>query len=267
MAILKDTLDFVTTPSNLFLLLACVALVALVLQWRRSAITCLALSLTGFLAFGFTSLSEVLIAPLTTRFPPVDLAQADPPFGLIVLGAGLSEGHANHYGALMELENGGEAIPITALLAQRFPDARIIVSGGNGSNFPPAPLRGADGMRRLLMEFGIDDDRIAIDPNSTTTTQRVHNTLDLVGGDRDQDWWVITPAHRMPRLMGAYRKVGFEPTPYPIDFKWIPPFDPSYFYKFSDGLRLTDTGAKEWRGLLFYYLTDKIDTLYPGPNP
>ncbi len=264
---LKDAVDLVSTPSNFFLLLVCFALFALIFRWRRSAIVSLTLGLTGFFTFGFTSFSEVMIAPLVTRFPPVDLTDVDPPFGLIVLGAGLSEAHANHYGALMDLEDGGEAVPTAALLAERFPDARIILSGGSGTDFPPAPLRGADGMRRLLLEFGVSDDRITIDPNSTTTAQRVQNTLAIVGDDHQQNWWVITPAHRMPRLMGAYRKLGFDPTPYPIDFKWIPPMDPGYFYRFSDGLRLTDIGAKEWRGLVYYYLTDKIDTLYPGPTP
>jgi uncharacterized SAM-binding protein YcdF (DUF218 family) len=265
MSLLRNVLDFLTTPSTLFLAVACLALLALLIGWRRGAISCLALSLGGFIAFGITSLSEVMIAPLVTRFPPVDLAQAEPPFGLIVLGAGLNEVHAAHNGALMELEDGGEAVPIAALLARRFPKARIILSGGTGTDVPPAPLRATDGMRRLLMEFGVSEDRIMTDPNSPSTALRARNTLALVGEDRDQVWWVITPAHRMPRLMGAYRKIGFDPTPYPIDFKWIPPFSPTYVYGFTDGLALSDAGAKEWRGLLFYYLTDKIDTLFPGP--
>ncbi len=263
---LKTLIDFITTPSTFLLLLAFLSLLALLIGWRRRAIGCLTLSLTGFVGFGFTSLSEVLIAPLSARFPAVDLALAEPPFGLIVLGAGLNEVHAHHNNALIELEDGGEAIPTVALLAQRYPDARIILSGGSGTDFPPAPLRAVDGMRRVLLEYGIAADRITFDPHSPSTVARAQNTLALVGDDADQVWWVITPAHRMPRLIGVYRKLGFEPVPYPIDFKWIPPFDFSYFYHFSDGLRLTDLGAHEWRGLLLYYLTDKTETLFPGPH-
>lgn len=265
MSVLRAVLDFLTTPSTLFLAMAGLAFLALLIGWRRSGLNCLAFSLGGFFAFGFTSLCEVLIAPLVTRFPPVDLARADPPFGIIVLGAGLSEVHAAHNGALMELEDGGEAIPITALLARRYPDARIILSGGSGTDFPPPPQRATDGMRRILLEFGVSQDRIMIDPDSPSTALRASNTLALVGEDRDQVWWVITPAHRMPRLIGAYRRIGFNPTPYPIDFKFIPPISPTYFYGFIDGLSLSDAGAKEWRGLLFYYLTGRIDTLFPGP--
>ncbi|MEL6681096.1 MAG: YdcF family protein [Pseudomonadota bacterium] len=263
---LKTIIDFLTTPSTLFLALVCVALIALLARWRRSAISFLTLGIAGFITFGFTSLSEVLIAPLVTRFPPVDLSQTQPPFGLIILGAGLNEVHARHNQALLEFEDGAEAVPTAALLAQRYPNARIIVSGGSGTNFPPEPLRGVDGMRRVLTELGVAEDRIVIDPNSPSTEARARNTLALVGEDTDKVWWVITPAHRMPRLIGTYRKLGFEPVPYPVDFKWIPPFDFTYLYQFSDGLHLTDAGAHEWRGLLFYYLTGKMDTLFPGPR-
>lgn len=262
---IKTAVDFLTTPSSALLVLVALALLALLLHRRRLAISCLVVSLTGFVAFGFTALSEVMIAPLTSRFPPVDLATAAPPFGLIVLGGGMDEAHAIHYGTPMELTNGGEAIPITALLAQRYPAARIILSDGNGTDFPPAPFRPSDGMLRVLQDFGVARDRIMVDTRSPTTAARVINTLAMVGDDRDQVWWVITPAHRMPRVIGTYRAKNFSPVAYPIDFKWIPPIDFSYTYAFLDGLQLSDMGAHEWRGLLFYYLKGRIDTLFPAP--
>ncbi|MGK0369816.1 MAG: uncharacterized SAM-binding protein YcdF (DUF218 family) [Glaciecola sp.] len=266
MLFLKTLIDFITTPSHFLFLLAALALIMLLLRKRRSAITFLAVSLTGFIAFGFTSLSEVMIAPLVTRFPPIDLTVAEPPFGLIVLGGGMNETHAQYNGAFMDLIDGGEAIPITVLLAQRYPNAKIILSDGNGTAFPPAPLRPTDGMMRVLKAFGIAADRVRIDTQSPSTAARISNSLRLIGNDRDQIWWVITPAHRMPRVIGTFRKENFNPVPYPIDFEWIPPFDPGYTYGLLDGLRLTDMGAHEWRGLMFYYIDGKIDDLFPSPQ-
>jgi uncharacterized SAM-binding protein YcdF (DUF218 family) len=267
MRFVMPVIEFLTTPSMLFLTLGLAALLALLVGWRRGAILCLSCSLGGFVGFGVTSLSEVMVAPLVTRFPPVDLDRAAPPFGLIVVGAGLNELTAEHTGALMDLEDGGEAVPIVALLARRYPDARIIVSSGHGGPYPAAPLRAVDGARRVLTAFGVDENRIRIDPDAATTFMHAENTLALVGPDRDKTWWVITPAHRMPRLIGVYRHLGFEPVPYPVDFQWIPPFSLTYFYDLTAGLALTDIGAKEWRGLLLYYLTGRIDSLFPGPQP
>jgi len=265
MSVFSSIVDVLTTPSSLFLTLSLGGFACLAAGFRRGAFAGLTLGLAGFLGFGVTSLSEVMIAPLVARFPPVDLSLAEPPFGLIVLGAGLNEIYASHMGVPLELEEGGEAVPVAALLARRYPEARIVVSGG-GSAWPPAPLRAVDGMRRVLMEFGVAADRIEIDARSQTTAQRAENTLRLIGEDRDKTWWVITPAHKMPRLIGVYRQLGFDPVPYPVDFKWMPPFSLTYFYGLTDGLALTDAAAKEWLGLTLYYMTGKTDALFPGPT-
>jgi len=263
MIILRTILEFLTTPSNFFFLLSVVAIFAMTMGRRRSAITFLSLSLLGFAGFGYTSLSEVMIAPLVARFSPVDLEKAEPPFGLIVLGGGMNEVHAVHNDALMDLGDGGEAVPIAVLLSQRYPDAKILLIDGAGPI--SAPRRPVDGMERVAREFGISSDRIMTGPNSTSTLERVSVAIDMIGDTRDQDWWVISPAHRLPRVIGTFRKLGFEPMPYPIDFEWVPPIDPTYRYALLDGLRLTDLGAHEWRGLLSYYLSGKIDALFPGP--
>ena len=120
-------------------------------------------------------------------------------------------------------------------------------------------------MERVLHSFGVAPERISVDTQSATTLARVQNTLALVGDDRDAVWWVITPAHRMPRVIGTYRANDFNPVPYPIDFEWIPPIDLTYTYALLDGLRLTDKGAHEWRGLVFYYLRGRTQVLFPAP--
>ncbi|KIC45509.1 hypothetical protein RA28_10540 [Ruegeria sp. ANG-S4] len=263
MTFLIIVINFLTTPSNMFFCLIFLGLFALVIWWRRTALICLAMGVAGFGLLGYTSLSEVLIAPLVARFPPIVLEDASPPFGLIVLGGGMNEVHAAHNNALMDLGDGGEAVPIAVLLAKRFPSAKILLIDGAGST--PSPYRPAEGMERVMTAFGISPDRISIDPVTMTTQDRVRSALSLIGDDRDQDWWVIAPSHRMPRIIGVFRAHGFEPIPYPIDFEWIPPFDPFYRYALLDGLRLTDKGAHEWRGLLFYHLRGYTSEFFPGP--
>ncbi len=263
MILLKTVIDFLTTPSNVLFLFMLAGLLAVVARWKRTALTCLILGVTGFGLFGYTSLGEGIIAPLVTRFPPVVADDLPEPFGLIVLGGGMNEVHAAHNNALMDLGDGGEAVPIAVLLAKRFAGAKILLIDGAGST--PSPFRPAEGMQRVMIAFGISPDRIAIDPVTMTTRDRVRSALSLIGTDRDRTWWVIAPAHRMPRIVGVFRRQGFEPVPYPIDFEWIPPFDPTYLYALLDGLRLTDKGAHEWRGLFFYYLQGYTSALFPGP--
>ncbi|MEP1612827.1 MAG: YdcF family protein [Roseobacter sp.] len=260
-----SVLAFITVPSNFLILLIVIGLCLFVLRWRRLGISAIGLGTAGFLTFGYTSAGELLMAPLVSRFPPVVLENAPEPFGIILVGSGINEVHANRTGALMELTEDGDGVPITALLARRFPQAHIIVSSGSGSSGTPAPLRPADGIRRILLELGIAEDRITIEPNSGSTFETARNAIALIGEDIDETWWVITSAHRMPRLIGAFRKLGGRPVPYPVDFRWIPPFSPFYTYQFTEGMGMTDTATKEWLGLMMYWYQNKTTNYFPAP--
>lgn len=256
MGTLRGILDFLLVPSNLFFLLAFVALAALFLGRIRLAKGCLAGSVAGFFLFGYSSASELMMIPLDTRFPPLDLATAPPPDGIIVPGGMILEKHAATRGTLVEFSgDGAEAVPTVAILARRYPQARIITSGGDE----------AEGARRILIASGIDPARIQSDPSSGSTTQRVQNVLRLIGEDRTGTWWLVTSAHRMPRTIGTFRKAGLDPVPCPVDYRWIPPTLITWFYGLREGLALTDAAAHEWVGLVFYRVTGKTDTLFPGP--
>lgn len=266
MSFLKGIADHLATPSNLLFLLLLTGLVALLLRARRTGMLCTGAAVAGLLLFGCTALGAALMAPLATRFPAVDPAAAAEPFGIILLGGGVNETFADHYGALVEFSEGGEIVTTAALLAARFPAARIVVSAGRGGDDPAAPLREADGIRRVLIAFGVDPERIAIDAHPQTTMGRVTNSLALVGADRGETWWVITEAHRMPRLIGSFRQLGFDPVPAPVDFRWMPPFEPLAVQPLLDGLRTTDEAVHEWLGLLVYRWTGRMDSLFPGPD-
>lgn len=257
MTVVRSALDFLLIPSNLFFLLALVALIALIFRRIRLARGCLAGSLAGFFLFGYSSAAELMMIPLDTRFPPLDMDTAPPPDGIIVPGGMILTPYMDVRGTAIEFYgDGAEAVPTVAILARRFPEARIITSGEDE----------ADGARRILMALGINLARIQIDPSSGSTAQRVRNVIELIGPDRDKTWWLVTSSYRMPRTIGAFRKAGLDPIAYPVDFRWIPPTLITWFYKLREGLMLTDLAAHEWAGLVFYRLTGKTDTLFPGPS-
>ncbi|MBI3436363.1 MAG: YdcF family protein, partial [Proteobacteria bacterium] len=68
--------------------------------------------------------------------------------------------------------------------------------------------------------------------------------------------------------IGAFRQAGFALEAYPVDWRtggradfWRP------FHTLGDGLRRTDTAAREWAGLAVYWLTGRSPELFPGPRP
>ncbi|WP_299648870.1 YdcF family protein [uncultured Tateyamaria sp.] len=259
---MRTVFVFLTTPSNALVLLIVLGLGLMLLRWRRLGMSAALLGTVGLLTFGYSSAGELLMAPLVSRFAPPDLETVSAPFGIIVTGDGVNEVSSRTTGALMELTEAGDSVPISALLALRYPNAQLILIGGSGH---PRPTRPADGMRRILMEFGVDEDRITIDADSLSTHERVTNAMGVIGADRDKTWWLVTSAHRMPRAIGVFRAQGLEPIPYPVDFRWIPPFDPLYTYPLTEGLAMTDTAAKEWLGMLLYRMQGKTQTYFPAP--
>jgi hypothetical protein len=72
----------------------------------------------------------------------------------------------------------------------------------------------------------------------------------------------------MPRAIGAFREAGLEVEAWPVDYRTrgaqdlARPFD-----KVSEGLRRVDVAAREWVGLLAYWLRGRSDALFPAPRP
>ncbi len=60
---------------------------------------------------------------------------------------------------------------------QKHPDARVIVSGGQGRG---EDITEAEAMRRYLIANGIDEDRILLEPNATSTMENFMLSKELI---------------------------------------------------------------------------------------
>ena len=89
----------------------------------------------------------------------------------------------------------------------------------------------------------------------------------LVSPKSGERWLLVTSAHHMPRSVGIFRKVGFEVELYLVDLRTGGRDD---LLKFSDHfvewLSFVDTAAREWMGLVAYWITGKSSEFFPGPN-
>lgn len=98
---------------------------------------------------------------------------------------------------------------------------------------------------------------------------RVQNALfakDLAQPAAGERWLVVTSAFHMPRTMGVFRAVGFDVVAYPVDYRTAG--SASLFRPFgfvSEGLRRTDVAAKEWIGLVTYYVSGRTEAVFPSP--
>jgi uncharacterized SAM-binding protein YcdF (DUF218 family) len=70
----------------------------------------------------------------------------------------------------------------------------------------------------------------------------------------------------MPRAVGCFRKVGFPVDPWPIDYRTPGRVDVRFHDSIPKGLRQLDIAAKEYIGLVAYYLAGRTNALLPGPE-
>jgi len=116
--------------------------------------------------------------------------------------------------------------------------------------------------------FGIARSRIEVEDRSRDTDENARFSKSLAKPRATERWLLVTSAHHMPRSIGAFRRAGFPVDAYPVDWRTRGTSDLARpFQSVSDGLRRTDTAAREWIGLLVYYMSGRIGELFPAPLP
>jgi uncharacterized SAM-binding protein YcdF (DUF218 family) len=225
---------------------------------RRVAIFCGAI----LLVIAFTPVSVWLIRPLEDRFA-LPSAEMGAPTGIIVLGGAIDDeiGQARHQVSFGE---GAGRLTEAAILARRYPQARIIYTGGSSSLIGRPSAESAEA-KKLLVALGVDADRIELEERSRNTDENARFTRDLVAPKSGEIWLLVTSAYHMPRSMGLFRKAGFNVIAYPVDFHSNGDSrDWRMVAEATSRLRLFDIAAHEWTGLIAYRLAGKIDDWFPG---
>ena len=260
---LSKVLGFFTMPSNL-LLLICAAGVALTFTRFARAGRRIAAAGIGLLALaGLSPLANALILPLEQRFPSWD-ASRGPPTGIVVLGGAIGPATSDGRGE-PALNEAAERMTVVADLARRFPDARIVFTGGNDNLLRQS---GSEAQYALLLfeSFGIPRARIELEAVSRNTAENAAFTKAMVKPRPGERWLLVTSAHHMPRAVGIFRAARFPVEAYPVDWRTRGVIDLARpFPTLGDGLRRTDTAMREWVGLLAYWLTGRTSELFPAP--
>lgn len=259
---LSKIIWFFFQPSTFLVLLGLLgACLLFTRSWRLGrAVT--VLSTAGIAIAGFSPLGQAVILPLEQRFaqPPVD---APAPDGIIVLG-GSFDTLVSPARTTPELNEAAERLTTLVGLARRYPNARIVFSGGSGHLLYEG-AKEADLARGMLAAAGLEPERLILESVSRNTFQNAVLTKSVVTPRTGERWLLVTSAYHMPRAVGCFRRVGFPVVPYPVDYRTRGPQDLLRpFDKASEGLRRVDLAMREWVGLLVYWLTGRTSDFLPG---
>lgn len=253
-----------TRPGMLLMLLLVMGLILLFrTRFVRTGRALLVAAAGIVVIAGFLPLSTWLILPLEERFPRADLS-AKPVDGIVVLGGAEDSRVATGRG-VQAFNEAGERFTEAVALARRYPDAKIIFTGG-AIEILMRPTIGADAAGRIFSDLGIGSDRLRLERAARNTYENAALTRDIANPQPEERWLLVTSAWHMPRSIGIFRQAGFPVEAWPVDYRttgvddaFVPFFNP------LEGLRRFDFVAKEWVALTVNWLSGRSDALLPAP--
>jgi uncharacterized SAM-binding protein YcdF (DUF218 family) len=232
-------------------------------RFARAGRRLLVFSVLLIAVVGLSPLGNILILPLEQRFPPWNESRGEPD-GIVVLGGAISPELSLVRGEV-SLNESAERVTVVAALARRYPQARIVYSGGNGALIVREGTE-AEFALKILQSFGIDPARLVAEDRSRNTAENALFSKQVAHPKPGERWLLVTSAYHMPRSMGAFRQAGFEVEAYPVDYRIRGPGDMLItFSSVSEGFGRTDTAMREWVGLLAYWVSGRSSALFPGP--
>jgi len=264
--VLSKTVGILLLPTNFLIALGILGIVLLFTRLASLGRVLMVISIALLAICGFSPLGNLLLYPLEHRFGPWQTKDAQGGVdGIVVLGgsvdADLSVAHQ-----VPIVRTAGDRIIAAAALARRFPNARILFTGGS-ANLISNDAREADYAVEIFESLGIDKSRLIIERASRNTYENAVYSKALVAPKPGETWLLVTSAFHMPRSVGLFRKVGFAVEPCPVDWRVGGSEDLFSFTVLpGEGLGRTDTAVREWVGLVAYRLRGRIDELFPGPD-
>jgi len=254
--ILSKVFWVLARPLNFMFLCMVMGAVFLRLGWRRTGCILFAIAAIFLAMFGFTQLPDLIIHEMETAIPA--RMPEEPPAGIIVLGGGLG---ANNQTTVTgyHLQEASDRMITGLVLKRRFPQARLIYSGGT-----PALTGGdrpeTDAASALAADLFGPDFAIEFESRSQNTWQNAEYTARMLGDERSRPFLLVTSGFHMRRALGCFRKAGVNVYPVPTDFRADEISPPFLSGDMAGQFLKLNLAVKELFGLFSYRLTGRTDS-------
>lgn len=261
--VLSKTLGYMLIPVNFLIGIGLLGALLLATRFARLGRRLLVASVVLLAVCGFSPLGSWVLYPLEARFPPWDPARGAPD-GIVVLGGSIdADISAAHDVAV--IRGAADRITAAAALAHRYPNARLIFSGGS-ANLVSTDAKEADYAASMFESLGVAKGRLIMERLSRNTLENAEFSKAIAAPKSGERWLLVTSAYHMPRSVGLFRYVGFAVEPYPVDWRVGGSAGLLDFHKLAaEGLASVDVGFREWMGLIAYRISGKTGELLPGP--
>lgn len=214
-------------------------------------------------ALSLLPIPDIVVGTLEQRFPRPD-PLPERVDGIVLLGGAQIPRMTREYGT-PALNGGANTVTTFLWLARRYPAAKLVFTGGSGDPMEQS-LTEAETLRLFLVQQGFDADRVLYEDRSRNTYENALLSKPLAEPQAGETWILVTQALHVPRSVGAFRKVGWEVTPYSEVYRYgrSVRFGPPA--NIREALAIFSTGVREWIGLLAYWITGRSESFLPKPR-
>lgn len=205
---------------------------------------------------GWEPLPDALLRRLESSYPVIKSGTPLQAFtGVVVLGGALEPSYVLKGNEQPALNSAAERMTMPVSLLRQFPHLRLLFTGGDGELFAEG-LSEAERAKIFFDSLGVSPQKVIYESKSRTTFENAKLSAELPGVNPSQPWLLLTSAYHMPRSMAAFKKVGWNVTPYPVDFQ-SGEATPWLQYSMAQGARKWKLALHETFGLWAYQLSGK----------
>jgi uncharacterized SAM-binding protein YcdF (DUF218 family) len=171
-----------------------IGVILLLIRWAPLGRKLTVASVVLLAICGFSPVANLL---LESRFPPWDQRQGAPD-GIIVLGGAIEPDLSAAHGVAV-FGTSVDRIIAAAVLARRYPNARIVFSGGTANLVSSDAAKEADFAMPVFESFGFVKDRLIMERRSRNTYENAEFSKALVSPKSGERWLLVMSAHHMTR--------------------------------------------------------------------
>ena len=244
--------------------LACVLMLAGLLFWKRKKLA-KAFILTALMVLflgGNRLCANLLARSLEWRYPQLSDTVTNAEL-IVALGGGTEP--LNNPRPTTEINAAGDRVIYAAKLHQQFPDAKILLSGGDIDFLDQSSSTPAQDMEKILLLMGIPQDSLILQDQSQNTYEDALYSCEMIKEAGYEQVVLVTSAMHMPRSVKLFEKQGCQVIPAPTDFTitditWQKTVHPNFeefvinLVPSYTNLSLMTKSIKEYLGMFIYQL-------------
>ncbi|MDR3449097.1 MAG: YdcF family protein [Alphaproteobacteria bacterium] len=261
---LSKFLWMLISPGSLLALLLAAGLVMRLVPCactRRLSGGLIVLVSLAMLAIAVLPVGDWALTPLEDRFANEKLP--DHVDGIVVIGGDEQAAISEFRGVPVALDSMRRYMTV-AMLAKRYPDAKLVFSGGPVYPRPGTRIVDADVARDAMAAMGVPAERMIFEKESRNTYENATDAAAIVHPQPGENWVLVTSAWHMPRAMGCFRQAGWHVFAAPTGYFTMGHYRVRFMFRFDDELRMLTFAVHEYIGLVAYSLMGRTDALWPG---